>query len=56
MVVENYKDENAVEEHNQSEHFQIFSQNISKFITEEPKIDVSRTVENNSIRTFNINE
>lgn len=45
VVVENYKDKNAVEEHNQSEHFQTFSQNISKFITEEPKIDESRTVE-----------
>lgn len=45
VVVENYKDEKAVEEHNQSEHFRTFSQNIGKFITEEPEIDVSQTIE-----------
>lgn len=46
VVVENYKDEKAVEEHNQSKHFKNFSQNIGNFITEKPEIDVSRTIEN----------
>ena len=41
VVVENYKDQDAVEAHNHSEHFKVFSENIGKYITEKPVIDVA---------------
>ncbi|MBI5973157.1 quinol monooxygenase YgiN [Staphylococcus caledonicus] len=43
VVVENYKDQEAVEAHNHSEHFKVFSENIGKYITEKPEIDVAET-------------
>ncbi|RIL70982.1 antibiotic biosynthesis monooxygenase [Staphylococcus devriesei] len=43
VVVENYKDQEAVEAHNHSEHFKVFSENIGKYITEQPEIDVAET-------------
>ncbi|MCI2948757.1 antibiotic biosynthesis monooxygenase [Staphylococcus caledonicus] len=43
VVVENYKDQEAVEAHNHSEHFKVFSENIGKHITEKPEIDVAET-------------
>ncbi|GGG92784.1 antibiotic biosynthesis monooxygenase [Staphylococcus pragensis] len=43
VVVENYKDQQAVETHNHLEHFRVFSENIGKYITEEPVIDVAET-------------
>ncbi|PTK80295.1 antibiotic biosynthesis monooxygenase [Staphylococcus haemolyticus] len=41
VVVENYKDQDAVEAHNHSDHFKVFSENIDKYITEKPVIDVA---------------
>ena len=43
VVVENYKDEEAVQTHNHSDHFRAFSENIGKYISEEPVIDVAET-------------
>ncbi len=43
VVVENYKDEEAVQEHNHSDHFRAFSENVGKYISEEPVIDVAET-------------
>ena len=45
VVVENYKDEQAVQAHNQSEHFKVFSDNISQYLIEEPQIDVSQPIQ-----------
>lgn len=41
VVVENYKDQQAVEEHNHSEHFKAFSENIGKYVKAEPTIEVA---------------
>ncbi|MCI2774405.1 putative quinol monooxygenase [Staphylococcus petrasii] len=43
VVVENYKDEEAVQAHNHSDHFRAFSENVGKYISEEPVIDVAET-------------
>ncbi|MDU0317370.1 putative quinol monooxygenase, partial [Staphylococcus epidermidis] len=45
VVVENYKDEQAVQAHNQSDHFKVFSDNISQYLIEEPQIDVSQPIQ-----------
>ncbi|SUM68477.1 monooxygenase family protein [Staphylococcus saccharolyticus] len=45
VVVENYKDDKAVQAHNNSEHFKVFSQHIGDFVIEEPEIDVSQPIE-----------
>lgn len=41
VVVENYKDQDAVAAHNNSDHFKVFSDNIGNFITEKPQIDIA---------------
>ncbi|AUW63283.1 MULTISPECIES: putative quinol monooxygenase [Staphylococcus] len=43
VVVENYKDQEAVQAHNHSDHFKAFSENIGKYVAEEPVIDVAET-------------
>ena len=43
VVVENYKDQEAVQAHNHSGHFKTFSENIGKYVAEEPVIDVAET-------------
>ncbi|BBD89125.1 putative quinol monooxygenase [Staphylococcus caprae] len=45
VVVENYKDEHAVQAHNDSGHFQTFSQHIGDYVIKEPEINVSETIE-----------
>lgn len=45
VVVENYKDEQAMRHHNDSDHFKTFSQHISDYIIEKPVVDVSQTIE-----------
>ncbi|WP_437272366.1 putative quinol monooxygenase [Staphylococcus succinus] len=41
--IEQYKDEEAVEAHNNSEHFQQFFKEVSQYLTEKPAITVSQT-------------
>ena len=43
VVVENYKDHEAFQAHNHSVHFKAFSENIGKYVAEEPVIDVAET-------------
>lgn len=39
--IEKYKDEAALEAHNQSEHFQTFFKEIETYLLEAPKIEVA---------------
>ena len=38
--IERYKDEQALEAHNQSEHFQQFFSEVKQYLVEEPEIKV----------------
>lgn len=41
VVVENYRNQQAVDAHNKSAHFKVFSDNIGKYVSEQPVIDVA---------------
>ena len=43
VVVENYKSQEAVQTHKHSCQFREFSENIRKYVAEEPVIDVAET-------------
>ena len=44
IVVENYVDEAAIKSHNESEHLQMFKNEIGNFVVEAPVIEVAQQV------------
>lgn len=44
IVVENYVDEAAIKSHNESEHLQMFKNEIGNFVVEAPVIEMAQKV------------